>query len=165
MDAIAPLRKTDWMAHAQNLAGGRSVTVSQFQLCMPDELAEALPIERLTAVDATRQFVGTHMVEVVARGKDRVRRKPPVVGLVGVVPRVTRGDGVACCMENAAVSSGGLGLGLADEVLDLEEGHPDRVRAWAVGREEDDTTPPPLVCWILQKNEFLGVLSVSERVC
>jgi hypothetical protein len=53
------------MAHARNLVRGRSVTVSKFQLCMPDDLAEALLIERLTAVEATRQFVGAHRVQMV----------------------------------------------------------------------------------------------------
>jgi ATP-dependent Lhr-like helicase len=65
MDAIAALREADWNAHARNLVRGRSVTVSKFQLCMPDDLAEALLIERLTSVEATRQFVGAHRVQMV----------------------------------------------------------------------------------------------------
>ena len=40
--------------------------MSKFQQCMPDDLAEALLIERLTAVEATREFVAGHRVEVVA---------------------------------------------------------------------------------------------------
>lgn len=56
--------------------------------------------------------------------------------MVDVVPGVTWGDGCAGVSECAPQLALGLGLSLADVVLDLGERHLDGIRVWAVGRNE-----------------------------